>query len=150
MKMSKHLLFLSTSTLMGLSWALIVMAHPQSLATEQPRVISAAAPIFPALANAARVSGDVVVEVKIDASGMVTSAHAEGHALLRKVSETAAKRWRFASAESSIGIRTARLTFTFRALEKEMPEDRIAPVFYPPYRVEVMHNPNILQTTKSH
>jgi hypothetical protein len=149
MKNSRDSLTLSISVLIWLIFGLTVVANPQSSAAEQPVVVSAAAPVFPALANAARVSGDVFVEAKIDAAGVVTSARAEGHALLRTACETAARRWRFASVERNFGIRTARLTFSFRALQDEMPEDQITPVFYPPYRVEVTKNPNILRTAKS-
>jgi hypothetical protein len=40
--------------------------------------------------------------------------------------------------------RTARLTFSFRSLEEELPADQATAIFRPPYRVEVMHNPNII------
>jgi len=72
-------------------------------------------------------------------------AHAHGHALLTKPSETAAKRWRFDPVESDSPFRTVRLTFSFRALEEELPEDQVTPIFRPPYRIEVMHNPNIIR-----
>ena len=146
MKQTKHVLF-GASMLLGLVFAFVVLAKPQTPTTEQPIVISAAAPIFPPLANAGRVSADVIVEVEINLSGDVTSVHADGHALLIKVCEAAARRWKFAPAEKNAGSRIARLTFTFRSLEKELPEDQITPVYYPAYRIEVMHNPNILQTS---
>lgn len=142
MKISRESLTLGTSVLVGLICGLTVAGHPQSSATDQPVVISAVAPIFPPLANAARVSGDVLIETQIDAAGVVTSARADGHPLLRNACEAAAKRWRFARVEEDSGIRNARLTFSFRALQKKLPEDDITPVFYPPYRVEVMKNPN--------
>ena len=149
MKQKKQALHLGIPLLFGSILVITVLANPQSPSTQQPGVISAAAPIFPPLANAARVSGDVVVEVTIDATGIVTSAHAEGHALLRKVSEAAASRWRFVPAEKDAASRLAKLIFTFRSLEKELPEDQITPIFHPPYRIEVMHNPNILQNHNS-
>jgi TonB family protein len=144
MKVSRDSRTFSMSLLIGFLLGLTVVGRPQSSATEQPVVVSAAAPLFPVLANAARVSGDVFVETQIDAAGVVTSARAEGHPLLRNACEVAAKRWRFASVQKDGGNRTARLTFSFLALQEKLPDDEITPVFYPPYRVEVRKNPNIL------
>jgi TonB family protein len=107
-----------------------------ALIAEQPSVVSAAAPWFPAVAKAAKAFGDVVVEVEIDTSGAVSSARAvEGHSLLRKVSEDAAGRWKFAAAEKA-GARKARLTFSFRHAETS--EDEGPPQFEPPYKVVVV------------
>lgn len=116
------------------------VAHSQSKIAEQPKVVSAAAPFFPAIALAARQLGEVFVDVKIDSMGNVTSARADGLPLLRQASVTAARRWKFAAVEGSSDIRTARLTFVFRASEKDLPESEITPVFIPPYKVEVTHN----------
>ena len=122
-----------------------VQSEPQS--SEQPPVLLAAAPIFPAIASAARATGNVVVEVKIDSLGAVSSAHTvEGHALLRKACEAAARRWKFAPIEDKSRIRTARLTFSFRILEKDVPETEITPVFMPPYKVEVTRIQQVLDT----
>ncbi|HTG14905.1 MAG TPA: energy transducer TonB [Blastocatellia bacterium] len=150
MKISRGSLILSISVWLGLVFGLTVLGRDQSSGTEQPIVVSAAAPVYPALANAARIEGDAFVEAKIDAAGVVIAARAEGHALLRDACEFAAKRWRFASVEGYSGNRTARLTFSFRVLQKEMPSNQITPVFYPPYRVEVTTNPSIVQTVRSH
>ena len=101
-----------------------------------PAVTSAASPWYPPVAKAARATGDVVVEVEIDASGGVSSARAAmGHPLLRKPSEEAASRWKFA-ADSEAGVRRAQLTFSYR--QAGSPEDEVPPVFEPPYKVVVV------------
>jgi|ERR671926_601752 TonB family protein len=103
---------------------------------EKPVVVSAAAPWFPSVAKAAKAFGDVVVEVEVNASGAVSSARAvEGHPLLRKVSEDAASRWKFAGDEKA-GARRARLTFSFRQAESR--DDEAPPSFEPPYRIVVV------------
>ena len=134
-----------SSLAVGISSMFVAQSEPQS--SEQPSVLSAAAPIFPAIAAAARATGNVVVEVKIDSSGAVSSAHTvEGHALLRKACETAAQRWKFAPIEDKSQTRTARLTFAFRILEKDVPEAEMTPVFMPPYKVEVTRIKQVIDT----
>ena len=103
----------------------------------QPAVISAASTWYPQAASAARASGDVVVEVEIDASGAVSSAHAVGgHPMLQKPSEEAASRWKFATDGKATG-RKARLTFSYHQAQR--PEEGVPPVFEPPYKVVVVN-----------
>ncbi len=147
MRIFRCTLLVMVSFTIGLLAVSMFVAHSQSKIAEQPKVISAAAPIFPAIALAARTLGEVVVEIKIDAAGNVTSARAmAGPPLLRKASEIAARRWKFAVAEGSSDARTVRLTFVFRATEKDLPETEITPVFVPPYKVEVTHNTPRIET----
>jgi beta-N-acetylhexosaminidase len=61
-----------------------------------PKAISLPRPPYPPAARAVGAKGDVVVEVKIDANGQVTSSQAlSGHPLLRKAAEVIAKDARF-------------------------------------------------------
>jgi TonB family protein len=108
----------------------------EGLASDPAAVVSAVAPVYPAIAQAANATGDVVVAVEINKSGAVASARAiSGHTLLQKVSVEAARRWKF--SESNEEHRRAELTFSFRIVpDKTAAIDR-TPVFYPPYRVEV-------------
>jgi TonB family protein len=79
---------------------------------QQPKVLKPSTPDYPPIAKAARAEGMVVVEAQVMADGSVASAEAvSGHPLLRKASETAAARWRF--APGGVGT-TVRLTFEFR------------------------------------
>src|SRR3982750_4143861 len=82
--------------------------------TDDAAVVAAVAPVYPPIAAAAHAIGDVTVDVKIDVSGKVTSAHAvTGPPLLQSVSVAAARRWKFGLANESNAERTVRLTFTF-------------------------------------
>jgi TonB family protein len=120
----------------------------QARVTEPAVVVSAVAPVYPAIAQAAKASGDIVVTVEINKSGGVTSARANsGHTLLHKVSVEAARRWKFST--SSEEHRQAQLTFTYRIVpEKTAGLDR-TPVFYPPYRIEVRSEHLIVTTNYS-
>jgi outer membrane biosynthesis protein TonB len=129
-------------------------AKRSSQTEQQPAVVSAVAPYFPAVALAARVAnrdgGKVVVEVKIDAKGVVTSAEAvSGHRLLQGVSIMAAKRWHFAESAEPKNIRTARLTFIFIQLNDKPPRGEPSELvtFMPPYQVEVKKYVELVETT---
>ena len=105
--------------------------------TNDAGVVAAVAPVYPVIANTVQASGDVTVDVKIDASGKVTSARAvDGHPLLQSVSVSAARRWKFVPAQESNTQRTARLTFTFLQT-KDVPEDERTAVFLPPYKIQI-------------
>jgi TonB family protein len=114
-------------------------------ASDSAAVVSAVAPVYPAIAQAANATGDVVVAVEINKSGAVASARAiSGHTLLQKVSVEAARRWKFSASNEE--HRRAELTFSFRIVpDKTAAIDR-TPVFYPPYRVEV-RSEHLVRTT---
>lgn len=108
-----------------------------------PRVVSAVAPVFPDVAAQARVSGELVIEIKVDPGGAVTETRiVDGFRLFREMGRTfeaTARRWRFEPGGNS--VRSARLTFVFRMMPSDTPEEDLAPVFTPPYRVEVRRRP---------
>ncbi|HJP95845.1 MAG TPA: energy transducer TonB [Candidatus Saccharimonadales bacterium] len=84
----------------------------QSQAAKDPQIISAVAPAIPLLADRARVSSNVIIELEINSSGKVLSAEViEGHPLLRNATLKACLQWRFSSAE--VARRTVRLTFIY-------------------------------------
>ena len=86
---------------------------------EQPTVVAAVAPILPPIARQARVESDVKVEVKIDGKGDVQSTRViSGHPLVSKVSETAAKKWKFSPLGQETSIRTVQLTFSFDCVDQ--------------------------------
>jgi len=102
-----------------------------------PVVVAAVAPVYPPIAAAAIASGEVVVEVKIDGKGTVTSARAiSGHPLLQAVSVAAARRWKFGSTTEAQN-QSARLTFAFSNADDEASESDRTPIFFPPYKVQV-------------
>jgi TonB family protein len=60
------------------------------------KAISKPAPVYPAIAKAARASGTVVVNVVVDESGRVSEAVAvSGHPLLQQAAASAVRQWRF-------------------------------------------------------
>jgi len=112
-------------------------------------VVAAVAPVYPAIAPAAHAIGDVTIDVKIDASGKVTTAHVvHGHPLLRAASEAAARRWKFVAVKESIGERTVQLTFTFLETKANVPDYERTAVFLPPYKVEVA-GPKVVNQTNT-
>lgn len=102
-----------------------------------PEVVQAYSAIYPDVAAAVRASGGVVVEVKIDSRGMVTSTRIlEGIPLLGSAAEKSARRWVFAP-EAKQKERTARLTFIFKIMPYDTPADELVTIFKPPYQIEV-------------
>ena len=127
-----------------------VSAFGQAKTVENPAVVSAVAPIFPAVAIPLRLEGPYQVDVEIDRTGKVVSSKAvEGtHKLMRKTIEMAADRWQFEADESAVKRRRVRLTFTFRYTPKASSADS-TPIYYPPYKIEVRDN-TVIMTTPSH
>ncbi|MBC7930978.1 MAG: energy transducer TonB [Rubrivivax sp.] len=137
MRDSKNLKPRSTIILvLGLSLLAFVVPHTPVISQNagQPKVIASSAPNYPSIVAIIRAMGKVVVEVKIDAEGKVTSAKAKGgHPILYKASEEAAAGWQFESAQHGASERSTLLTFDF-ILD---PSCNGAPVFRSPYHVEV-------------
>ena len=139
-QMRKELLLVIVIVLSIPICSVSIFAQSQSESTrEGPTVIAAVAPVFPPIARAARAKGEVVVEVKVNPHGEVEESKViSGHPLLQKVSEAAAKKWKFADVEAR--SKMARLTFSFGYVDsKSDPEYTI--VFLPPYKIEMIWNP---------
>jgi TonB family protein len=103
-----------------------------------PVVVAAVAPVYPPIAAAAIASGEVVVEVKIDGKGTVTSARAiSGHPLLHAVSVAAARRWKFGGTTETQNQSSARLTFAFSNTDDDASESDRTAIFFPPYKVQI-------------
>ena len=93
------------------------------------------APDYPALAFALPNGGNVHVDVTIDDQGKVTAAKAvDGSPLLFQAALTAAKKWEFVIPRSSTA---ARLSFKFKPMPKDTPDEEVTTIFMPPYEVEV-------------
>src|SRR5881392_3058122 len=85
--------------------------------TDTIAVVEAVTPFYPPLALTAHISGDVIVEVKVNRSGKVTEVKAlEGHKLLRPTAERAAKRWVFTELGNGAAMRQVKLRFKFTLL----------------------------------
>jgi len=105
---------------------------------QQALVKTPNAPKYPAIAAAAHVTGTVRVDVTLDSTGQVTSAVVvDGHPLLRKICEVAAKDWRFNST-GDVAIRKVRLIFSFSLLPPDCKTDvTLAPEIRLSYMVNV-------------
>jgi len=96
------------------------------------------APKYPAIAVAAHVTGAVRVDITLDSKGQVTSVSVvDGHPLLRKICEVAAKDWRFNST-GDVAIRKVRLIFSFSLLPPDCKTD--VTTLAPEYRLTYMVN----------
>jgi len=81
-----RLIFLAVTVMINNDVGTASDVHCESPPTGQPAIILAVAPNFPPVAVASNTSGEVTVEVAIDAVGVVTSAHIlDGHPPLRRV-----------------------------------------------------------------
>jgi TonB family protein len=84
-------------------------------------------PIYPPIAAAARIEGDVVISVQIDANGSVTSEHAvSGPAMLQQAALDSVKKWQFApfTANGATVPVTTTLTIPFH-LEHHGPQPTV-------------------------
>jgi TonB family protein len=115
---------------------------------EPPLVVSAVAPVYPPVARAARVTGEVFVDVEIDREGKVTSAKAvNAHRLLEQAVVEAARRWRFVPELQDKRERMARLAFAFVMLPEKAPVPEATSIFYPQYyKIEVRSIEHIVTT----
>lgn len=104
-----------------------------------PKVVKYFAPQIPPAANAVMASGYVVITVKIDKVGKVTSTKVEsGHPLLRKASEEAAKKWLF-SKDKTATEREVKLTFLFDSDSARNKKDEVR--FKKPYLIIIKRKP---------
>lgn len=114
----------------------------------RPAVIAAVAPAtYPAIARQANAHGEVTIDVQVNAAGNVLAAKLiSGHPLLQKVSEDAAKQWKFSPSQGSTKERLVRLTFGFQTVDAG-PNSKyeFTMVFLPPYKVEVQAHGRILE-----
>ena len=95
------------------------------------------APIYPALAFQAAISGTVTIRATVSKAGIVTTAKMiEGHKLLELASEEAAKKWTFVRGEKN---REVNLVFVFIREPANTPLAKLTTRYHdvPPWTVEV-------------
>ena len=115
----------------------VMRAHSAAQSSEQPTVVRAVAPVFRLPEKGPYAVGSVIVEIEVNAAGVVTTAHAvQGHPLLYPAAENAAKRWLFAPISGESKVRSVRLKFIFRIMDDETEAD-LTTVYLPPFEVEV-------------
>ncbi len=75
-------------------------SNPAQITSDAVRILHQDAPVYPTLARAAHVQGDVIVRMFIDTRGVPTRALVEqGHPALRATAEQSAMLWRFTPAQ---------------------------------------------------
>ena len=73
-----------------------LLSHAQSEPTAVPTIVHFVAPVYPALANTARIKGKVVARLSITTSGSVSQvAIISGHPIFVKSVTDALKQWKF-------------------------------------------------------
>ena len=108
-----------------------------------PTVVSAVAPSYSPIALSMNAKGEVVIEV----SKVVSTTVVSGNEYLREASKQAAMKWQFGTVKEGSKARTARLTFVYRygdATQSLRTQPEITTVFRPPYRVELISQPYII------
>ena len=134
----KTLLLLCCAVILAL--VVSTASFAQTPPIDQPAVVAAVAPVFPAIARVAHVKADVVTEVTIQSDGTVHATKGiAGHPLLQKACETAAKKWKF--SPSTERERKVRLTFSFAVVDGGKSDPEYTITFMPPYKIEVIWNP---------
>lgn len=109
------------------------------------KIIKYVFPSYPPAAKAIRASGEVIVAVKIDKDGSVTSAKAEiGHVLLKAMSEATAKQFLFSKDENKLE-REGEIIFAFRTIYTNRSNN-----FRKPNRLEVFSDDSQIQTSVSY
>jgi hypothetical protein len=103
-----------------LSLSLLVLAPASAVAQDSgetpPKLVSHADAVYPAIARAAHVMGDVVVRITTDGQSVV-EAHAEsGPPLLLKAAEDNAKTWKFAPHSPG----TFQVTYRFEFMDGDV------------------------------
>ena len=137
--------------LLIVAFALLMFAPLQS--GERPVPTSRIVPAYPPVAAARRVSGAVLVDVKVTAEGKVTEASVvSGPELLRGSAKKAASLWRFKPSGAG-APQAVRLTFIFHDSSFAPPAKE--PAFTCPYQAEVrwlgtaQHNNGMQRTRRS-
>lgn len=104
----------------------------EARSSDDPIVVKAVMPSYPAIAAAKRISGKVLIEVEVNAKGDVTKVSAtKGHPILRRSAVQAASRWRFNAVDRE-GFRSVQLTFVFVKTSVHKTNG-----FHPPYKMVV-------------
>jgi TonB family protein len=121
----------------------IVDPEPNFCGASCPKLVTFTKPPYPPAARAVRATGEVVVEVKIDKQGKVTSAKGiSGHPLLRGASENAARQSTFEPSEN-VDERQAKLAFVF-LLDWDNRVKKNIKRYSAPYRMEIIAEPPVI------
>jgi TonB family protein len=105
-------------------------------ASELPVVIKTVRPPYPARAMADKISGTVLVDVRVNPDGTVAEARiVMGPEIFRNNVKAAARFWRFKPLTCDIGSYVVRLTFIFHERSYVAPAKKTD--FMSPYQMEI-------------
>ena len=128
-------LLVSAGLIMTLAGAASSSRLPQS--SGLPTLVNAYFQTYPPIAKAAQITGDIKVQVTIDANGDVTDAKIlEGHKLLNDASIAAARKWKF-DRQINPEMRKADLTFRYTLMPRCSDKQDHTPVFHAPFTAEI-------------
>lgn len=122
---------------------IVVLLGTAILTAQQTAVAvkAAVAPHYPPIAVAARIGGDVVVQVTVGADGSVLHAEViSGPKMLQQSATEAAERWRFEAADPATASRSSEVKFSYVLLPEDA-KDESETVFLPPDTVVLKHRP---------
>lgn len=104
-------------------------------------VKAAVAPLYPPIAVAARIKGDVVVRVVIGTDGVVVHAEAvSGQKWLQQSAVKAAEKWKFELADTVTTNRSSLIKFSYELLSED-DKDESETIFLSPDAVVLKHRP---------
>jgi hypothetical protein len=146
--MKSYLTHLITAIVVTFSSILISAAMTKAQSIDHLALVKATAPRYDPVLVIANISGTSIIEVKINSRGVVTAARSiDGNKDLNESAAISARRWVFNQVNEDTGERTAKLTFVFRIMPKDTTTDDLAPIFMPPYQIEVRsEESNLIQT----
>ncbi len=105
-------------------------------------VKSLAPPVYPAVANVAKIEGAVKVHVSVSADGKVASAKGSGaHEILNRASEENIRLWTFSAPSAACDIT---VTYVYKLEGKPSYYARSRVILELPLRVEIISEPGIV------
>jgi hypothetical protein len=100
-----------------------------------PQII--VSPVYPDVMIQTKVSGKVIISIKVNKKGEVTEAKfIQGVKSLSRISENAAKSWVFNSSVKN-ATRTGKLTFIYKLIPADSPYSEANIIYFSPFTMEI-------------
>ena len=94
-------------------------------------------PVYPDVMILTKVSGKVIVSIKVNKKGEVTEAKfIQGIKSLGKISEKAAKSWIFNSSQMN-ATRNGKLTFIYKLIPADSPYNEANIIYFSPFTMQI-------------
>jgi TonB family protein len=142
---------LQTLSAMKYATLLVLTAICLAAETSERCVTSIGIPIYPRLAEQARIEGTVKVGITVDETGAVVKASGiSGHQMLQGAAVEKAKTWRFGAAKGKSSVFIITYEFRIEGQEVETPVGCSKVKLDLPTTVEVSSPPIAVQTSATH